>query len=324
MNMLSKTERNIRTRHRRNIAENSNSPMTETDSDNLLLSEPENRQFQKESSDHVSGKYDLAGINKMAGEEQEQTDPVEEHDDFQAESENYVQEKYGIETKLSREKKGDLKGNPPGVDVNGKTVIVSFTYKDADYQMKFKVDKPQEFKLKNLKTGESEKLNFYSEEKKEGSNPNSMDLFVNTMTVTKMNRHQGGAKDLLKLNKTVLGAKFIDLIKSALEQNPDFKVGIVGNVAVHDPEGGFDYANKGYNFTDQEDKKDISKFTQTRAENLKKDFFGDMENVEAYGINSAPSKDAENLKLSKPNEDANGATIYLKVQKTDSGSRPKF
>jgi hypothetical protein len=106
--MFSKTERNIRARHHRNIAENSNSPMPETDSNDPLLSEPENRQFQKESSEHVSGKYDLAGINKMAGEEQERTDHVEEHKDFQAESGNYVQEKYGRGNKMSREKRYEV------------------------------------------------------------------------------------------------------------------------------------------------------------------------------------------------------------------------
>jgi len=220
---------------------------------------------------------------------------------------------------------GDLKGNPPGVEIHGKTVIVSFTYKDVDYKMKFKVNKPQEFKLKNLKTGESGKFNFYSAEtKKQGANPNSMDLFVNTMTVTKKNRNQGGAKDLMKLDKVILGAKFIDLINAALKQNPDFKVGIVGNVAVHDPEGGFDFDKKGYNFTDQEDKKDIGKFTQRRADNLKKDFFDDKENVETYGIKNVPAEDVSNLKLSGENKDANGATIYLKAKKSTTTSTPSF
>lgn len=208
---------------------------------------------------------------------------------------------------------GNSKGDPE-VQVSGKKVIVKFTYLDVDYELSFKTNKPQKYKITNLKTGEKGKFNFYSDARIIGGNPKSLALFKLQQTdVSKL----GGQVDRRKLLDAKVGTvKVLDLIKSALDQNPTFKVAIIGNVAVSpaDLNNNNDYTS-GYNFIGH-DQQDFNGFVKERAENAKKEYFGDKTNVETYGINDVPEDDKKYLDLSKPNEDKTGATIYLKGTKS--------
>jgi hypothetical protein len=211
--------------------------------------------------------------------------------------------------------------NLPEVTVHGRRVIVGFISKNVGYELTFRTNKPQEFRLKNLEIHDSDKFNFYTNMTATGVNPRSLGLFVER---SKRLETYTGHPDVKKMKTLTFGMqKVIDLLNAALDQNETFRVGIVGNVAVYSKDGNFDYKN-GYDFVDH-DPKDFDGFVQGRADNVKIGYFGNRDNVDAYGVNSVPEADREHLDLSKPNEDFTGATIYLKGSPSPAiKSMPRF
>jgi hypothetical protein len=188
----------------------------------------------------------------------------------------------------------------------------STTIGTVTYTLQFNDSSPQEFVISASGQSEEE-FDFYTNTDNPGRNSGWSKGSLNLFYPQTKNLLSGGARDIKKLVGMTFGTqKVLPILIGLLNDNADFRIGIIGNVRVST--GTNTEGVTVYNIA-WPDPTDIKGFTLERANVTKATYFANHAHVDTLSRESVPVGGIVGLNLRDLNDDYCGVTVYLKYEK---------